>query len=237
MRPIPPTTVSPVAGQAVVSLWILPSSSPHPSALFLLLSVSPWSLSPRHPMVALFHQSPMLLSTCPSRPALTSPKPRCPFLPPFFCGPPLLSLSCIHMSGTSRAPVPNWLSMNLPTPSTFLVPGGLVLQVPSRSLGGDPPRRLLWICTPSRPCLLTPIVLWPSAKVQGVPSRMRTRIPIANPLRTIRERFRIFGTTAHIPGPVNKHGFMCGPKIFRAMEAAKNKDVTVKNTDTTSKNK
>ena len=86
------------------------------------------------------------------------------------------------------------------------IPSGMEffrMCLPARLVPG-PPRRLLWIGTPSRPHLPSPIVLWPSGEAQDIPSRKRPRISLPIPLRTIRERVRIYGTTAHIPDPSTK---------------------------------
>ena len=75
--------------------------------------------------------------------------------------------------------------------------------LPTRLVPG-PPRRRPWIGTPSRPHLPSPIVLWLSGEAQDIASRKRPRIPLPIPLRTIRERVWIYGTTTHIPDPSTK---------------------------------
>lgn len=130
---------------------------------------------------------------------IDDPKPKVTFSPPIFRARRCSPLSCIRLSCTSRASVLNRPPFN---PSLFLLPRGLVFRrSPPDLLVADPPRRLLWIGTPSRPRLLIAIGPWSPAEAQGVPSRTHTRIIlITKSLRRIREPFRMYGTTAHIPG-------------------------------------
>ena len=83
-------------------------SVPPPANLSAIVG-SPCLDSPHYSIVPQFNRLWMIPSMplpCPLCPASTSSKPRCPSLspPPFS---PLLSLSCICVSGTLQAPIPN----------------------------------------------------------------------------------------------------------------------------------
>ena len=149
-------------------------------------------------------------------PDVDKPKPKVNLTPLFFVASPLLFivLRIFTAQFTGARPKPSHISYFHVAMERRSTPDLLV---------ADPPRRLLWIGMPPSPPPPTPIVPWPSAEAQGYPSRKRTRIPNAKPLRTIREAFRIYGTTAHIPGPSTNMDSAAGQRFLGPWRPPKRK--------------
>ena len=120
------------------------SSPPPPNSSMIV--IPPCLDSPHYPAMQQFNQLRMLPSMpprCWSCPTPTPPKPRWPSLSPL-CFSPLLSLSCMCMLCTLRAPVPNPPSLI----SHSILPMVLFRKSLRARLVAGPPRLPCWIGTP-----------------------------------------------------------------------------------------